>query len=138
MKIKQLSVVALCASSVAVGVVGIAPAGATSLNTVMEVNELIVTDLEAMGEAGQDTDYDGMETACSDLAMDADLALTYSRPKSVAKAAWRHMRQGWSLQVQSGDLCEEAMVEMDADKLGEATDLLDEATAHIEAAADLL
>ena len=115
-------------------VVGVAPAGASSMETIDVAIDHIVADMEDVAAAAEDEDRDAMSDACYQLELDAGAALYHTRPKAIPRASWRHLRAAWTYVEDGAKACSEGVDDLDPDKLTLSAELFAEANRETKAA----
>lgn len=100
------------------------PASATSRSRVLVTLNTVGADLGEISTTASETDLTGLSSACDALFRDASTGLGYSRPASVNRTAWRHIKNAWSLFARAGLLCGQGADEVDVDLIRSATGLI--------------
>ena len=137
MKVKYTIVAGALVAIIGVGGVA-SPAGATSVTKLSQNNDSLVQDMIDISTAASHGDVEEVATACESLGHDAITASTYTRPKILPKAAWRHMKAAWALFISSASLCSQGARSFDPDQLSQAIALLEQGSSEIKQATELI
>jgi hypothetical protein len=115
-----------------------APAGATSRSRVVATITTIGGDLGDVADAANASDLDTLSVVCESLTRHATTGLGYTRPASINRTAWRHMRKSWSLLAQAGVLCVNGADNVDPDSINSATTLMGRASDETDLATEAM